>query len=62
VSAAALRRRLGMGAGARIEVVAVDAFDKALDFARALHMARSSRAAGFAMNDQRLAGRAKVSR
>ena len=30
-----------------------------LDFADALHMARSSRASGFATFDQRLAGRAK---
>lgn len=40
-------------------LVAVDAFDKGLDFADALHMARSSRASGFATFDQRLAGRAK---
>ena len=38
---------------------AVDAFDKGLDFADALHMARSSRAAGFATFDQRLARRAR---
>ena len=41
-------------------LVAVDAFDKGLDFADALHMARSSRAAGFATFDQRLAKRAKA--
>jgi predicted nucleic-acid-binding protein len=40
-------------------LVAVDAFDKGLDFADALHMARSSRASGFATFDQRLAKRAK---
>lgn len=40
-------------------LVAVDAFDKGVDFADALHMARSSRASGFATFDQRLAGRAK---
>jgi predicted nucleic-acid-binding protein len=40
-------------------LVAVDAFDKGLDFADALHLARSSRVAGFATFDQRLARRAK---
>jgi predicted nucleic-acid-binding protein len=40
-------------------LVAVDAFDKGLDFADTLHMARSSRASGFATFDQRLARRAK---
>jgi predicted nucleic-acid-binding protein len=40
-------------------LVALDAFDKGLDFADALHLARSSRAAGFATFDQRLAKRAK---
>ena len=40
-------------------LVAVDAFDKGLDFADALHVARSSRASGFATFDQRLAKRAK---
>jgi predicted nucleic-acid-binding protein len=40
-------------------LVAVDAFDKGIDFADALHMARSSRASGFATFDQRLARRAK---
>jgi predicted nucleic-acid-binding protein len=40
-------------------LVAVDAFDKGVDFADALHMARSSRASGFATFDQRLAKRAK---
>jgi len=39
-------------------LVAVDAFDKGLDFADALHLSRSSRAAGFATFDQRLAKRA----
>jgi predicted nucleic-acid-binding protein len=41
-------------------LVAVDAFDKGLDFADALHLARSSRASGFATFDQRLAKRAKA--
>ncbi len=40
-------------------LMAVDAFDKGVDFADALHLARSSRAAGFATFDQRLAKRAK---
>ncbi|MBK6866307.1 MAG: type II toxin-antitoxin system VapC family toxin [Ideonella sp.] len=40
-------------------LVAVDAFDKGLDFADALHLARSSRVSGFATFDQRLAKRAK---
>jgi predicted nucleic-acid-binding protein len=40
-------------------LVAVDGVDKGLDFADALHMARSSRASGFATFDQRLARRAK---
>ena len=40
-------------------LVAVDAFDRGLDFADALHLARSSRASGFATFDQRLAKRAK---
>ena len=40
-------------------LVAVDVFDKGLDFADALHLARSSRASGFATFDQRLAKRAK---
>jgi AbrB family looped-hinge helix DNA binding protein len=65
---AEMRRRLGMGAGARVEVLedrdavlmAVEAFDKGLDFADALHLARSPRAAGFATFDQRLANRAKT--
>ncbi|HKX41760.1 MAG TPA: hypothetical protein VJO99_11415 [Burkholderiaceae bacterium] len=34
-------------------------FDKGLDFAAALHVARSARASGFATFDQRLAKRAK---
>jgi predicted nucleic-acid-binding protein len=41
-------------------LVAVDSFDKGLDFADALHLARSSRASGFATFDQRLAKRAKA--
>lgn len=40
-------------------LVAVEAFDKGLDFADALHLARSSRASGFATFDQRRAKRAK---
>ena len=40
-------------------LVAVDAFDRGLDFADALHLARSSRAAAFATFDQGLAKRAK---
>ena len=41
-------------------LVAVDAFDKGLDFADALHLARSFRASVFATFDQRLARRAKA--
>ena len=41
-------------------LVAVDGFDKGLDFADALHLARSSRASGFATFDQSLAKRAKA--
>ena len=41
-------------------LVAVDAFDKGLDFADALHLARSSRASGFATFDQGLAKQAKA--
>ena len=40
-------------------LMAVDAFDKGLDFADALHLARSSRASGFATFDKRLAKLAK---
>ena len=40
-------------------LVAVDAFDKGLDFADALHLARSSRASGFATFDKPLAKRAQ---
>ena len=40
-------------------LVALDAFDKGLDFADALHIARSSRSSGFATFDRRLAKRAK---
>ena len=40
-------------------LVAFDAFDKGIDIADALHIARSSRASGFATFDQRLAKRAK---
>lgn len=41
-------------------LAALDAFDKGLDFADAMHLARSSRASGFATFDQRLAKRAKA--
>ena len=41
-------------------LMAVDVFDKGIDFADALHIARSSRASGFATFDQRLAKRAKT--
>ena len=41
-------------------LVAVDAFDGGLGFADALHIARCTRASGFATFDQRLAKRAKV--
>ena len=40
-------------------LVALDAFDKGLDLSDALHIARSSRASGFATFDRRLARRAK---
>ncbi len=40
-------------------LVALDAFDTGLDFADALHMARSLRAAAFVTFDQRLAKRAR---
>jgi len=40
-------------------LAAFDAFEKGLDFADALHMARSSRTSGFATFDRRLAKRAK---
>lgn len=40
-------------------LAAVEAFDRGLDFADALHLARSSRASGFATFDRRLAKRAK---
>ncbi len=40
-------------------LAAIDAFDKGLDFADALHLARSSRASGFATFDRRLVKRAK---
>ena len=41
-------------------LVALDAFDKSLDLADALHLVRSARAAGFVTFDQRLAKRAKA--
>jgi predicted nucleic-acid-binding protein len=41
-------------------LAAVDGFDRGLDFADALHLARSARASGFATFDQRLAKRAKT--
>lgn len=40
-------------------LVAIEAFDKGLDFADALHVTRSLRASGFATFDQRLAKRVK---
>lgn len=40
-------------------LVALDTFELGLDFADALHLARSARASGFATFDQRLAKRAK---
>ena len=40
-------------------LMAVDAFDQGLDFADALHVARSRRASGFATFDRRLAKRAQ---
>lgn len=40
-------------------LAAIDAFDKGVDFADALHLARSSRASEFATFDQRSAKRAK---
>ena len=40
-------------------LAAIDAFDKGLDFADALHGARSTRAAAFATFDRRLAKRAQ---
>ena len=40
-------------------LVAMDAFAKGLDFADALHLARSSRASGFVTFDQRFAKRAR---
>jgi predicted nucleic-acid-binding protein len=40
-------------------LAAIDAFDKGLDFADALHWARSTRAAAFATFDRRLAKRAQ---
>ena len=41
-------------------LVAIDAFEKGLDFADALHVARSGRVSGFATFDQRLAKRSKA--
>jgi predicted nucleic-acid-binding protein len=41
-------------------LVALDAFDKGVDFADALHLARSARASEFATFDRRLAKRAKT--
>jgi len=40
-------------------LAAIDAFDKGLDFADALHGARSTRAAAFATLDRRLAKKAQ---
>ncbi len=41
-------------------LMAVDAFDRGLDFADALHVARSRRASGFATFNRRLAKRAQA--
>lgn len=41
-------------------MAALDALDAGLDFADALHLARSSRATSFLTFDQRLAKRAKA--
>ncbi len=41
-------------------LVAVDVFDKGLNFADALHVARSSRVSAFATFDRRLAKRARA--
>ncbi len=41
-------------------LLALDASDRGLDFADALHLARSSRASGFATFDRRLARRARA--
>lgn len=41
-------------------LVAIDAFEKGLDFADALHLARSTRASAFTTFDRRLARRAKA--
>jgi predicted nucleic-acid-binding protein len=40
-------------------LMALDAFDEGLDFADALHLARSARASAFASFDRRLVARAK---
>jgi predicted nucleic-acid-binding protein len=40
-------------------LAAIDAFNRGLDFADALHLARSSRACGFATFDRRLVKRAR---
>lgn len=40
-------------------LAAIDAFNRGLDFADALHLARSSRASGFATFDRRLVKRAR---
>lgn len=40
-------------------MAALDGFEKGLDFADALHVARSARASAFATFDKRLAKRAK---
>ena len=40
-------------------LAALDAFDAGLDFADAMHIARSSRASGFATFDRRLSKRTK---
>jgi predicted nucleic acid-binding protein len=40
-------------------LAAIDAFSRGLDFADALHLARTSRASGFATFDRRLVKRAR---
>lgn len=42
-----------------VVLAALEAFDKGLDFADALHLARSARASGFVTFDRRLAKRAE---
>jgi hypothetical protein len=48
-----------LGIHADAVLVSVDGLERGLDFADALHLARSSRPSGFATFNQRLARRAK---